>query len=515
MRRALLVLTLLACAPAAAAGQILPPIYKPLPVEEGERYRAVADSLRQAATDAAAQAEALEEGARTLRQNGSGVVERLSAEASRQADEASRLDAQARADALALDRLRAQRDDFAARADERDAEVSALRAQIEAVRAAPAPPPPSVEPADRRVDPAAPAAATAPSDPAWPIEPRTSLPAIDTLGIRAQIRADSTLAAAYRQQAADLQRQAGTLNTSIGSARQRAATLREQEAQLRGYAAEIASGRAANEPTAARLEVEAAGMRRTVERLTQESRTQAAQAEALRVQGDRFLLPVRNRMDAMRFYGEDGRSVLRTLVLSLGEGMRSGSLNSEVVSDYAGPVRFGVGFILADAREKAREDAEEEGGAQEEPGHPAALERFYAGGGNFVLYTALPLVFHRSTYHSFTVQTLSKVGVDVPRGSYRAPAGQVPTNLDIGFETYGTFNTHGGRVKAFGLLRSAYAMGNRPFYQNLGREERGAFPYSQVTAGAEIASLAKVLLSGAIAPSGVGREMAVTFQLAR
>jgi hypothetical protein len=276
------------------------------------------------------------------------------------------------------------------------------------------------------------------------------------------------------------------------------------------YAAEIASGMAANEPTAARLESEARLLRRSADRLTQEARAKVDMAEILRVQADRLVLPVRSREDAMRFYGEDGRAVLRTMVLSLGEGGRSGSIHSELVSDYAGPLRLGVGFVLAEARGSSEEPTEQEIAGRQ----AAALERFYAGGGNFVLYSSLPLGFHRSPYHSLTVQTLTKVALDVPGARHRSGAGEVPTNLDLGMEMYGTFNSYGGRIKAFGLMRSAVTVGNDSFYANLGRDE-GAFAYAQITVGAEIAAVAKVLLSGARAPESMGREVSLTFQVAR
>jgi len=322
--------------------------------------------------------------------------------------------------------------------------------------------------------------------------------------LRVLIRADSALAAAFREQAAELDDRIVGLASSLDAARREHAPLRDQERQLRSFAAEVSAGRTESEPTAQRLEAEAAVLRRRAERLSQEAKQQNDLAEALRVQGDRHLFPVRTRDDAMRFYGEDGRAVFRTLILSLGESGRSGSINSELVSDYAGPVRIGVGFVLAEARD----------GEDDPKGGAAASERFFAGGGNFVVYSSIPIAFHRSGYHSVTLQALNKVAMDVPGVRSRTAAEDVPTNVDLGMEVYGTFNTHGGRIKAFGLARSAVAVGNDVFYRNLGREG-GSFGYGQVTLGAEIATLAKVLLSGSRAPEGIGRKASLTFQVSR
>jgi hypothetical protein len=469
--------------PASLPAQVLPPIYKPLPIEEGERFRASADSLRRAAAEALTQAEALEDGARTLRQNGSGVTERLLTESQRVAEQASRLESQVRIDAVTTSGLQAQAVEFELRAARHEALADQRRSEL-ALRQIPA-----------GVEPEFPLQGPDPSEVAR---------------LEAEVRADSAIADGFRRQATELLSQAAALQGNAAAAAQRIEALRQQERQLRSYAAEIASGVAANEPTAARLEAEARTLRRTGERLGQDSRRQTEMADVLRVQADRLVLPVRSREDAMRFYGEDGRAVLRTLVFSLGEGGRSGSINSELVSDYAGPLRLGVGFVLAEARGTGDEESEQETAARQ----AAAQERFYAGGGNFVLYSSLPVAFHRSPYHSLTLQTLNKVALDVPGARHRGEAGDVPTNLDLGMEVYGTFNTYGGRIKAFGLARSALALGNAAFYANLGRDT-GAFPYAQLTVGAEVASVAKVLLSGAQAPEGLGREVSLTFQVAR
>jgi hypothetical protein len=462
----------------AGAAQVLPPIYKPLPLEEGDRFRAAADSLRSVAAEAVTQAIALEEGAQTLRQNGSGVAEKLLAEAQRLNEQVNRLDTRVRVDGRTIEALQAQRADFQQRAIRHESVMFEARAASEAVRLG-------------------------------DLDDTSGGESIDP-AVEARIRSDSLLAVTYREQAEELSAQADELASTIAANRLRIISLQDQETQLRSYAAEIASGRVASEPTAARLALEAAALRAHADRLVQDARAQTELAEELRVQANRRLIPVRSRVEAMRFYGEDGRAVLRTLVFSLGEGGRSGSINSEIVSDYAGPFRFGVGFVLAEANESA-DGGEAEG---EAPADGAALERFYAGGGNFVVYSALPLLFHRSAYHSLTVQTLNKVAFDVPGAKNRADARQIPANLDIGVEAYGTFNTYGGSIKAFGLMRSGVAIGNEPFTQNLGRRGR-TFGYAQLTMGAEVASVAKILLSGARAPGDLGREVSLTFQVGR
>jgi len=475
----LLFLLALVAVPGGVEAQVLPPIYKPLPIEEGERFRASADSFRIASADAARQAEALEEGARRLRQNGTGVAERLLDEAGRVAEQASRLERQLEVDAATSALLRTQAADLRGRAEDHELRMERHREEL-ALQ--------SVE-----------------GDPDSFLGEPTP-PGL----LESEIRSDSTLAVSFRQQSRDLIGEAEALVGNIASATQRILSLRQQEEQLRAYGAEIASGRAENEPIASRLDAEASGFRRTAELLSQDARRQGEMAEILRVQADRLGLPVRNREDAMRFYGEDGRAVLRTLVLSVGEGGRSGSINSELVSDYAGPLRIGVGFVLAEARDSGEEEIE----GEVAPASRAALERFYAGGGNFVVYSAFPLAFHRSPYHSLTVQSLNKVALDIPGVRHRAAAEEIPTNLDVGVEVYGTFNSYGGRIKAFALLRSAAAIGNGSFYSNLGRQG-GAFAYGQLTLGAEVASVAKVLLSGAHAPEGLEREVWLTFQVAR
>lgn len=460
------------------SAQILPPIYKPLPVEEAERFRIAADSLRRLSSEANAQADALETGSRSLRQNGSSALGRLLEEAQRLTEQVNRLETQARIDALAIPALQEQRAEFLQRALAREQELERNRSRM-------------------LFD-----AEGEGGGLAEPAEIRAAL--------LAQIRADSLLLQTFREEAEGLARRGQILEGNIVAARQRIAALQQQEAQLRAFAAEISSGHSQNEPIAQRLEREARELRQSAERLTLEARRQGELADALRVQADRAMLPVRSRLDAMRFYGEDGRAILKTLVFSLGERGQSGSINSELVSDYIGALRLGVGFVVAEGS-SATEVADSTAMAAN---RSAALERFYAGGGNFVLYSSLPLAFHRSPYHSVTVQTLNKISLDVPGTRYRADVPEVPTNLDFGLEAYATLNSYGGKIKAFGLARSALAIGNDSFYRALERTG-GAFPYAQLTAGVEIASAAKILISGAHAPTGLDRELTLTFQVAR
>jgi hypothetical protein len=461
---------------AGARAQILPPIYKPLPVEEGARFLAMSDSLRVAAQEAQSRAESLQEGARTLRQNGSGVVERLREEVRKLTEQASRLESQASVDAQTAAALRGQAEEFGRRAAERERRVEELWGEI------------------GRVQPGE--------------EPDASMRLLE---LQAEVRAESQTAAAFQEQVRELGARARTLELSAGASRERARDLRQQEAQLQGYAQEIASGRGVSEATADRLDQEARVLRQTAERLGREAREQVALADAFRVQANRVVLPARDRVEAMRFFGEDGRSHLRNLVFTLGEGRGAGSINSELVSDYAGPVRIGVGFVLAESRQASEG---EPAGEITEADRRAALERFYAGGGNLVVYSMLPLLFQRSQYHSFTVQTLNKLAADMPGRRHAAAAGSVPANLDLGMEAYGTFNTFDARIKAFALARSGLAVGNGAFNRNVGLEDRAGLPYTQLTFGAEVASVAKVLLSGARGPEGLGRELSLTFQVA-
>jgi hypothetical protein len=471
-------LALSAGAAAVAQAQILPPIYKPLPVEEGARHLAMSDSLRVAAQEAQSRAESLQEGARTLRQNGSGVVERLREEVRKLTEQASRLESQASVDAQTAAALRGQAEEFGRRAAERERRVEELWGEIGRTQ------------------------------PGEGEEPDASARLLE---LQAEVRAESQTAAAFQEQVRELSARARTLELSAEAARERARDLRQQEAQLQGYAQEIASGRGLNEATADRLDHEARVLRQTAERLGREAREQVALADAFRVQANRVVLPARDRVEAMRFFGEDGRSLLRNLVFTLGEGRGAGSINSELVSDYAGPVRLGVGFVLAESRQASEGEPT---GEITEADRTAALERFYAGGGNFVIYSMMPLLFQRSQYHSFTVQTLNKLAADLPGRRHAAAAGSVPANLDLGMEAYGTFNTFDARIKAFALARSGFAVGNGAFNRNVGLEDRAGLPYTQLTFGAEVASVAKVLLSGARGPDGLGRELSLTFQVA-
>lgn len=497
-RRAALILGLFLVLPGAAGAQILPPIYKPLPVEEGARFRSAADSLRTRAAEIQSRADALREGSRTLRENGTGVAQKLREQAEGLADEANRLESRANADSLTASALRGQAGEFARHAAGREERVLSLRGEVDQLLAAapdsaalPGPDDLSAEGADGGAAPPA-------VDPGLPERIRE---------LQSEIRADSQTAVTFRGQAGELEQQAAALESSAAAARRSAAEARRQEAQLRDYEREIASGRTAGEGTAARLEQQAEDLARSAERVIGEAKAQSALAEEWRVQAGRALLPVRSRTEAMRFYGEDGRSVLRNLVFSVSSGGGAGTIHSELVSDYAGPLRLGAGLVLA---ESGKDEEEADSAVVME----RARERFYAGGGNFVLYASLPIAFARSPYHSLTLQTLHKVGLDVPGTGRVAAAGSVPANLDLGVEAYATFNTFGSRFKAFALLRSAYAVGNRAFTENLGAAEGGGLPYAQLTFGTEVASAAKVLLSGAYGSGGVNRAFSLTFQVA-
>lgn len=474
---ALALLALLAAA-APAAAQVLPPIYKPLPVEQGDRIAAAADSLRAREAELRSRARVLEEGARTLRANGTGVAEKLAEQAARLAEQAAQLESRAGADRVTAQALAGQAEQFAQRAGQSERERQRLRAEIRRLLTPDSVAPDALGISTPVVDPAARERAQA---------------------LAVEVRADSQAAAAFQGEAQALRERVAELGAAADAASARAAELRAQEAQLRGYAGELLSGRGASEPTAAHLEREAAQLSAAADGLERAARERSAQAEQLRVQAGRSWLPVRSRDDAMRFYGEDGRSSLRSIVLSLGEGGLPGSVNGEMVSDYAGPVRLGVGVVIARPRDAEQDSAR------------AATERFYAGGGNLVLHASLPLLFHRSPYHSLTLQTLNKVALDAPAGR-AAEADGVPANLDLGVEGYATFNTFASRIRAFGLLRSALAVGNEAFYRGLGMQS-AAFPYAQATFGVEVASLAKVLLSGARSVEGPARELSLTVQL--
>lgn len=478
--RLVVVLACLGLAPSRVAAQVLPPIYKPLAVEEGARFRAAADSLRKRGAELTERASVLEEGARTLRQNGTGVAEKLAQQAAEALREASLLDVRASADVQTARALRGQSDEFRGRAESAERAVAQSRDSVARLQA------PAV-----------------PTDTLTPVAP-DSLAADRIRSLRAAIQADSQTAATFRAQSAELAGRAQALEAGAAAARERVAELRRQHAQLQGFATEILSGRGAAEPTVAHLESEARQLRASAERHEQAAKGQEAQDEALRAQAQRSWLPVRSRTEAMRFYGEDGRSVLRSVVLALGEGVIPRSANGEVVSDYAGPVRVGVGVVIAKSGAAADSTRSRD----------AALKRFYAGGGNLVMHTTLPLLFDRSHYHSLTVQTLAKVALDAPGSGRATEAEAVPTNLDLGVEAYATLNTFASRIKAFALLRSAVAVGNAAFHRNLERDP-GPLPYLQLTFGTEVASLAKILLSGARAADGMGQEMAVTVQLAR
>lgn len=218
--------------------------------------------------------------------------------------------------------------------------------------------------------------------------------------------------------------------------------------------------------------------------------------------------------EANAFFGE--LRVGDAVALTFGE---QSALYTELLADNlwiaapVGFVRVGVSAQVSGARD---EDPVDESGT--------TVEQFFQGGGNGVLYFALPI----GTYLNFIDRSAPKLirrvdgfatlafGADVPKMS--GPATDPAGNVRLGFNLIGFQSAQADVFRFFAELNGHVVGGFSPaFYRNLNPALNGGGVFLAGTAsvGVDLAKLVRVGIrtGGATLIDGVGHKPQLTFQL--
>jgi hypothetical protein len=457
-------------APGVTAGQVLPPIYRPIPSEEQARIRTQLGQWRDSAAMRERRADSLGTIARrvpevrALVEELRGRAALLRATANTGRDEALRARAAARllaasADSLAAAsaRRRAWRDRIAVDSGPLLLALPLVvpgSAVVAALGEVQVPLPAALRPSVVRA-----------------LDASLARDAADVDALRAQ--ADARRLAAERSQleaarddaeatrvAADAERLA-----QAGDERVVRATLEAQAA------AEVAAGR-----RFARLADSLAPMLDSRQRLA-----------------ERRWLPVRDVDDAQLYYGARGGRVgyLRGATATY-DNRRGASANIDLVEYYVPLGRLSWTAVW-----------NERGPSSDSAAARSALDRFLLGGGDLALTFMAPLVFQRGEGWS-----LALAG-DVRGAMSLGPQGRFPLG-DTGLILYG-----GGSQRLLGEVTFAARAGLIRHGDDIVGAITGtaaAIPYGQFTAGWQLHNLLKVVVTTTTGPGVVRRELAYTIQ---
>jgi len=220
-----------------------------------------------------------------------------------------------------------------------------------------------------------------------------------------------------------------------------------------------------------------------------------SQAEELKYKADsltertnlvakRIFLPVRSLEDAQIFFGKSGLSTLQCIVVS--GWIDRGSIYAELFSDYIWVFRLGLGTVFANAEEVHLGDTT-----------GADMQRFFAGGGNVVFNSAVPLFcMQNSNYGGLFMYALPKFGLDLP--VLGSTTDKITNNFDIGGEIHGILISIAQKFKFFGHIRAGYVIGSSNFYQMIGYNDKRPFGFGQWGVGCKLTSSLSISISGAL-----------------
>lgn len=310
---------------------------------------------------------------------------------------------------------------------------------------------------------------------------------------------DSTAAARARDSEQRKKTEADSLTTAAANTRQSAQDRRSRAQTIR-TAPSLESGR---DQVRTQIDIR----QRARDELTR-LRTIANDSLSQRVRvNDRWVLPVRSRSDATVFYGSGGQGFLQNVTLSNSlEGVEARTLATELYSDYAGAFRFAGHLIIASTEET-------QGTPQEAPGDPAALQRFFAGGGTLVISGGIPLVYvPLGSMGGIVFQHLTKAGMDLFEPGQQRFLDETVGNLDMGFETYGSIMPS-KNFGVFAFTRWGGVAGTRMFYEGLGYGGRQPFGYFQWNLGLRLGPALQVVFSNTDGPYNLNRRTTVQFQV--
>lgn len=462
----MLPLALLTAAARPLAAQVLPPIYRPLPTEEQERYKV----LQRAFRDSSAARRRTADSLARVREAIPGV-QQVVEEFEKRASELLAASARHREEAAALQDSSRR---TSRRADTLSAALGQLKGRRDSLEAAPIGPPPDS------------ARAMPPPD----LERRLARDSTDRLAAIAavsdtiaveQVRKDSLRDAslAVRDQAVLLARDA------VRDA--------EEAGRIRSDADRLA--RTGNEAIVRQaLDRSVAYERTSALRFLRMVDSLGRMLDDRQTLADRRWLPVRSVADAKLYYGARGGGRVGYLrgATATYDNRRGASANVDLLEYYVDAGRLSWTVVW-----NARPPSSDTAAAR------SALDRFLLGGGDLALAFMAPFAFQRGEGWSVAV------GGDVRGAMSLTNRGPFPL-FDSGLIVYG-----GGANKWLGEVtfaaRAAMVRHDSDIIGSI-TGTRSAIPYGQFTAGWELHNLMKVVVSTTVGPAVVRRPLAYTIQ---
>jgi len=475
-----------------ASAQLMPPIVRPLPTSRTTALAAQIDTLRVRSEAAIARAATLTETARSLRENRASVTSVL-ALLVKQADDlrtqAGQSNVKFLTDSIGASYALARATELEVVRQPSLKAYAAARKSLDSIRAV----------LRSRAD--------------------TTIRSVQPDSTEARLVAEvASLARDTSAHAVDsLQREAKALTGYSRDAFKQAMIFDREATNVTQQLSALAADTTRRNENATRLEAEAKDVEMTTIPMKARQDTLKDAFREITAINARLWLPAMKRTEAMEFYGESGRDFLRNIAVNF-DGFAATSSTTEVVSDYAGPVRVALNLVTANAKGTGL-SATDSSGKKSQPADPSAVERFYAGGGTATISASWPVLFSHSLYHSLTIQTMNKAGFDAAGNASPDSAGHgAPMNGDIGAEAYFTFTTFTHVFNVFMLGRVARVWGNDAWAHGLS-STTGTFRYSQGTFGIDVQLPGGVpgfrILGAAVAgPAVLRRDFSWTIQVA-
>jgi hypothetical protein len=188
----------------------------------------------------------------------------------------------------------------------------------------------------------------------------------------------------------------------------------------------------------------------------------------------RLFIPVKNSNYSEVFselmYSTPGFSLVDNIIIQAQND--KGSIYSELISGYIGPVRIGFGSLIAAAADTLKQDQ--------------ALQRFIGGGGNAVLKVEYPIFFYTTKNFVSLLQAAPKIGVDIPVMGTRSDV--TTYNINFALELYLALSTEKKEFNFFANVRTGFIFGGDKFYSNLGIENT-PFTFGQINIGFTISNI--------------------------
>lgn len=166
--------------------------------------------------------------------------------------------------------------------------------------------------------------------------------------------------------------------------------------------------------------------------------------------------------------------VLKNTNLSFNNSGGTTALQNEIIADYFGAIRFGIGVLVT------AETNMDSMTTQEETVNDAT-QRLLGGGGNAILTLGYPWLDASSKKFRIASYLSPKLGVDIPQ--LNSTTSEVVINADLGLQTTVYLTGFLGNITLYGNHRLGRLFGSDMWHLNLGQEEADAFTHNQFTLG--------------------------------